>query len=81
MAKKDQYKHTFNVVVEMSGDDIFKLNNPEEIAPIIEGLQDRMKQSYNHCKKPEKVFLYILATNDMGIIEKLGGGDNGEADK
>lgn len=80
MSKNDPYKHTFNVVDEMSGDDFFKLNNPEEIVPIVKDLQDRMKQSYNHCKKPEKVFLYILATNDMGIIEKLGGGDNGEAE-
>lgn len=40
-----------------------------------------MKKSYFHCKKPEKIFLYMLATDDMGIVYKMTGGDNGEADK
>lgn len=40
-----------------------------------------MKKSYFHCKKPEKIFLYMLATDDMGIVYKMTGGDDGEADK
>lgn len=80
MSKKDPYKHTFNTVVELDGADLFEINNSEEFTPFIAGLKNKMKQSYVHCKKPEKLFIYMLATDDMGIIEKMTGGDNGEAD-
>lgn len=81
MASKNPYKHTFNVVVEMDGADLFEIKDLDSITRVVQGLQDRMKKSYFHCKKPEKIFLYILATDDMGIVYKMTGGDNGEADK
>lgn len=81
MASKNPYKHTFNVVVELDGADLFEIKDPDSITRVVQGLQDRMKKSYFHCKKPEKIFLYMLATDDMGIVYKMTGGDNGEADK
>ena len=81
MASKNPYKHTFNVVVELDGADIFEIKDPDSITRVVHGLQDRMKKSYFHCKKPEKIFLYMLATDDMGIVYKMTGGDDGEADK
>ena len=81
MASKNPYKHTFNVVVEMDGADLFEIKDPDSITRVVHGLQDRMKKSYFHCKKPEKIFLYMLATDDMGIVYKMTGGDDGEADK
>lgn len=81
MASKNPYKHTFNVVVELDGADLFEINDPDSITRVVHGLQDRMKKSYFHCKKPEKIFLYMLATDDMGIVYKMTGGDDGEADK
>ena len=81
MASKNPYKHTFNVVVELDGADLFKIKDPDSITRVVHGLQDRMKKSYFHCKKPEKIFLYMLATDDMGIVYKMTGSDDGEADK
>lgn len=81
MASKNPYKHTFNVVVELDGADLFEIKDPDSITSVVRGLQDRMKKSYFHCKKPEKIFLYMLATDDMGIVYKMTGGDDGEADK
>lgn len=81
MASKNPYKHTFNVVVELDGDDLFEIKDPDSITGVVHGLQDRMKKSYFHCKKPEKIFLYMLATDDMGIVYKMTGGDDGETDK
>lgn len=81
MASKNPYKHTFNVVVELDGADLFEIKDPDSITRVVHGLQDRMKKSYFHCKKPEKIFLYMLATDDMKIIYKMTGGDDGEADK
>lgn len=81
MASKNPYKHTFNVVVELDGADLFEIKDLDSITSVIQGLQDRMKKSYFHCKKPEKIFLYMLATDDMGIVYKMTGGDDGEADK
>ena len=81
MASKNPYKHTFNVVVELDGADLFEIKDPDSITSVVQGLQDRMKKSYFHCKKPEKIFLYMLATDDMGIVYKMTGGDDGEADK
>lgn len=81
MASKNPYKHTFNVVVELDGADLFEIKDPDSITRVVHGLQDRMKKSYFHCKKPEKIFLYMLATDDMGIVYKMTGGDDGEADK
>lgn len=81
MASKNPYKHTFNVVVELDGADLFEIKDPDSITRVVQGLQDRMKKSYFHCKKPEKIFLYMLATDDMGIVYKMTGGDDGEADK
>lgn len=80
MASKNPYKHTFNVVVELDGADLFEIKDPDSITRVVQGLQDRMKKSYFHCKKPEKIFLYMLATDDMGIVYKMTGGDDGEAD-
>ena len=81
MASKNPYRHTFNVVVELDGADLFKIKDPDSITRVVQGLQDRMRKSYFHCKKPEKIFLYMLATDDMGIVYKMTGGDDGEADK
>ena len=81
MASKNPYKHTFNVVVELDGADLFKIKDPDSITRVVQGLQDRMKKSYFHCKKPEKIFLYMLATDGMGIVYKMTGSDDGEADK
>lgn len=81
MASKNPYKHTFNVVVEMDGADLFEIKDPDFITRVVHGLQDRMKKSYFHCKKPEKIFLYMLATDDMDIVYKMTGSDDGEADK
>ena len=81
MASKNPYKHTFNVVVELDGADLFEIKDPDSITRVVQGLQDRMKKSYFHCKKPEKIFLYMLATDDMEIVYKMTGGDDGEADK
>lgn len=81
MSSKNPYKHTFNVVVELDGADLFEIKDPDYITRVVQGLQDRMKKSYFHCKKPEKIFLYMLATDDMEIVYKMTGGDNGEADK
>lgn len=75
MAKKDPYKHTFNTVVELDGADLFEIQDPDFIACVVKGLQEKMKQSYAHCKKPEKLFIYMLATDDMGIVEKMTGGE------
>lgn len=81
MASKNPYKHTFNVVVELDGADLFEIKDLDSITSVVQGLQDRMKKSYFHCKKPEKIFLYMLATDDMGIVYKMTGSDDGEADK
>lgn len=81
MASKNPYKHTFNVVVEMDGADLFEIKDPDFITRVVHELQDRMKKSYFHCKKPEKIFLYMLATDDMDIVYKMTGSDDGEADK
>ena len=85
MASKNPYKHTFNVVVELDGADLFadlfEIKDPDSITSVVRGLQDRMKKSYFHCKKPEKIFLYMLATDDMGIVYKMTRSDDGEADK
>ena len=81
MASKNPYKHTFNVVVELDGADLFKIKDTDSITSVVQGLLDRMKKSYFHCKKPEKIFLYMLATDDMGIVYKMTGSDDGEADK
>ena len=80
MASKNPYKHTFNVVVELDGADLFEIKDPDSITRVVHGLQDRMKKSYFHCKKPEKIFLYMLATDDKGIVYKMTGSDDGEAD-
>ena len=80
MASKNPYKHTFNVVVELDGADLFEIKDPDSITRVVQGLQDRMKKSYFHCKKPEKIFLYMLATDDMEIVYKMTGSDDGEAD-
>ena len=81
MASKNPYKHTFNVVVELDGADLFEIKDPDSITRVVQGLQDRMKKSYFHCKKPEKIFLYMLATDDMEIVYKMTGSDNDETDK
>lgn len=81
MASKNPYKHTFNVVVELDGADLFEIKDPDSITSVVKGLQDRMKKSYFHCKKPEKIFLYMLATDDMEIVYKMTGGDDDEANK
>ena len=81
MATKNPYKHTFNVVVDLDGADLFEIKDPDFITRVVHGLQDRMKKSYFHCKKPEKIFLYMLATDDMDIVYKMTGSDDGEADK
>lgn len=81
MASKNPYKHTFNVVVDLDGDDLFEIKDPDFITRVVHGLQDRMKKSYFHCKKPEKIFIYMLATDDMDIVYKMTGSDDGEADK
>lgn len=81
MASKNPYKHTFNVVVDLDGDDLFEIKDPDFFTRVVHGLQDRMKKSYFHCKKPEKIFLYMLATDDMDIVYKMTGSDDGEADK
>ena len=81
MASKNPYKHTFNVVVELDGSDLFEIKDPDSITRVVHGLQDRMKKSYFHCKKPEKIFLYMLATDDMGIVYKMTRSDDGKADK
>lgn len=81
MASKNPYKHTFNVVVELDGADLFEIKDPDSITRVVQGLQDRMKKSYFHCKRPEKIFLYMLATDDMEIVYKMTGSDNDEADK
>lgn len=81
MASKNPYKHTFNVVVELDGADLFEIKDLDSITSVVKGLQDRMKKSYFHCKKPGKIFLYMLATDDMGIVYKMTGSDDGEADK
>ena len=81
MASKNPYKHTFNVVVELDGADLFEIKDPDSITRVVQGLQDRMKKSYFHCKKPEKIFLYMLATDDMEIVYKMTRSDDGETDK
>lgn len=81
MSSKNPYKHTFNVVVELDGADLFEIKDPDYITRVVQRLQDRMKKSYFHCKKPEKIFLYMLATDDMGIVYNMTGSDDGEADK
>lgn len=81
MASKNPYKHTFNVVVDLDGADLFEIKDPDFITRVVHGLQDRMKKSYFHCKKPEKIFIYMLATDDMDIVYKMTGSDDGEADK
>ena len=81
MASKNPYKHTFNVVVELDGAVLFEIKDPDFITRVVHGLQDRMKKSYFHCKKPEKIFFYMLATDDMGIVYKMTGSDDGEEDK
>ena len=81
MASKNPYKHTFNVVVELDGADLFKIKDTDSITSVVHGLQDRMKKSYFHCKKPEKIFLYMLATDDLGIVYKMTRSDDDEADK
>lgn len=81
MASKNPYKHTFNVVVELDGADLFEIKDTDSITRVVHELQDRMKKSYFHCKAPKKIFLYMLATDDMGIVYKMTGDDDGEADK
>ena len=79
MSMKNPYKHTFNVVVELDGADLFEIKDPDSILSVVKGLQDKMKQSYAHCKKPDKLFIYMVVTDDMGIVYKRTWGDDGEA--
>ena len=81
MASKNPYKHTFNVVVKLDGADLFEIKDPDSITSVVRGLQDRMKKSYFHCRKPEKIFIYMLATDDMGIVYKMTRSDDGKANK
>lgn len=80
MTSKNPYKHTFNVVVELDGAELFEIKDPDYITRVVHELQDRMKKSY-HRKKPEKIFLYMLATDDMEIVYKMTGSDDDEANK
>lgn len=76
MAKKNPYKHTFNVVVELDGADMFNIQDPDFIVGVVKGLQGKMKESYFHCKKPEKLFIYMLATDDMENVYKMTSGES-----
>lgn len=79
MTKKDQYKHTCNTIVELSGDNLFELMDRDLAAIQFKRLQDRLKKSYADCEKPEKLFVYMLATDDLEIIHKMTGGDDAKA--
>lgn len=83
MPKKDQYKHTCHTIVELSGDDVFELMDRDLAAIQFKRLQDSLKKSYGDGEKPEKLFIYMLATDDLEnineMIDKMNEGDDVEA--
>lgn len=78
MSRKDPFKHTFNVLTKMEGDTLLELDSIVEFEGLFKALQARLKESYKQCRKPEKLYLYMLATNDMETINKMAGGGDAE---